>query len=221
MNRLILSAMISVALASPGLAQPGVIRPGLRAPVVSLDPAGAPAGPYTLDSRHMTLTARVRHSSLGYVSVHFDRVTGNLTWDPDVTKTKVTIDIDTKVISTNIPNGLGGGTFAQQVAGPDFFDGYTYPKATFVSTKITKTDASYGTIEGDLTLHGVTKPVVLHAELLGAGVDQLGERRIAFTATAMINRRDFGITMSTNELIGDQVSLSIDTEFCAGTNACR
>jgi polyisoprenoid-binding protein YceI len=191
-------------------------------PVVSKNPAAAEAGTYGLDPRHMTVTARVPHLSLGYTSVHFDRVTGTLNWDPaDLTRSKVTVEIDTKAISTNVPDGLGGGTFAQQIAGPQFLDGFTYPKATFVSTKVTRTDATHGVIEGNLTLHGVTRPVVLNAEFLAAGLDNRAEPRVAFTATGRVNRRAFGITEFPDQMVGDEVNLLIDVEFCKSAQPCR
>jgi polyisoprenoid-binding protein YceI len=213
-------AGISLAQPGPGGAPAQGGQQGPPPPVVSLNPAAAEPGMYQLDSRHVALTARVRHLSFGYTAVHFDRISGVLDWNPaDVTKSTVSIDVDPKMVSTNVPNGLGGGTFAQQIAGPQFLDGFTYPKATFVSTKVTRKDATHGVIEGNLTLHGITKPIVLETEFLAAGRDR-GEPRVAFSATTTINRREFGITAFANELVGDNVQMLIDVEFCKSAQPC-
>ncbi len=219
----VLSAVVP-ALAQRGGGNPQSPDPPApgKPPVVSLNPTAAEAGMYTLDARHNALIARAHHIELSYTSVFFVRVAGTLDWNPaDVTKSKVTITIDTRMLETNVPNGLGGGTFAQQISGPQFLDAYNFPSATFVSTKITKKDASHGTIEGDLTLHGVTKPVAISAELLGAGLDNRGDPRVAFTGTAAINRRDFGITAYPDSFVGDQVLFMIDAEFCKGDKPCN
>ena len=222
------AGLVALSVIVPALAQRGGGNPQSPDPpppgkpsVISLNPTAAEAGMYTLDVRHNALIARARHLNLSYTSVFFERVTGTLDWDPaDVAKSKVNISIDTRLIETNVPNGLGGGTFAQQISGAQFLDAYNFPAATFVSTKITKKDASHGTIEGDLTLHGVTKAVVINAELLGAGLDNRGDPRIAFTGTATINRRDFGITAYPDNFVGDQLLFMIDAEFCKGDKPC-
>lgn len=180
-----------------------------------MDPSVVSAGTYTLDSRHVTLMARVRHLSLGYTAVFFDRINGSLTWDPtDITQSEMSLEIDTKMVHTNVPDGLEGGTFAHQIAGPQFLDGYTHPTATFVSKNITQKDDTRFSVEGDFTLLGVTQPLVLETEFLGARGGEAS--RLAFTATTTINRREFGITAFPDAAVGDNVLMHIDVEFCAG-----
>lgn len=101
-----------------------------------------------------------------------------------------------------------------------WFQTGTYPTATFTSTKIVGTDPNAFTITGNLTLHGVTKPVSLQAHLEGKGQGGRGEKRVAYSAVGTINRRDFALVDShTNALgslvVGDDAAISIEVEAVA------
>jgi polyisoprenoid-binding protein YceI len=97
------------------------------------------------------------------------------------------------------------------------FDVANYPTLTFKSTGVEGNDPSSFKVIGDLTIHGVTKPVVLNAGFSGEGKDPWGNRRVAFSAQTQINRKDFNLTWNqTLEtggfLLGDDVKIDIDVE---------
>lgn len=94
---------------------------------------------------------------------------------------------------------------------PHFFDVAQYPTITFTSTAVTPIDAKTFTVDGNLTLHGVTKPVVLKATFLGQTVDPRGHARAAYEATTTIKRSDFGMTYGPL-IVGDDVAIDIDVE---------
>ncbi|MDQ3734594.1 MAG: YceI family protein, partial [Actinomycetota bacterium] len=98
----------------------------------------------------------------------------------------------------------------------DFFDVQSYPTMTFRSTGV-RTDGDDYVIDGELTLHGVTKPVALAVEINGFGPDPYGGYRAGFTATAVINRNDFGIDIKMpmdggGVVVGDKVSVALEIE---------
>ena len=100
---------------------------------------------------------------------------------------------------------------------PDFFDVAKYPKLTFKTNKIDKVSDSAFKAHGDLTIHGVTKPVTLDVTYGGAAKDPWGKERVAFEAKTLINRKDFGLTWSkTLEtgglVVGDDVQITLEIE---------
>jgi polyisoprenoid-binding protein YceI len=102
----------------------------------------------------------------------------------------------------------------------DWFDVAAYPTGAFKSTDISGTDAAKFVISGNLTLHGITKPVTLQARLEGKGVGGRGEKRVAYSATGTIHRRDFGLanaaTNATGDLVvGEDADISIEVEAVA------
>lgn len=203
-------------LGAAGLAASVALAAGAPpiAPVATNNPAAAEAGAYVLDDRHTSLIARTRHLGFGYTTIRFDDVKGTLDWDPaDVTKSKVVININPKSINTPVSNAPGGGTFAQLLIGPAWLDAYTFNTAKFESTRIVRKDATHGTIEGNLTLKGVTKPVAVEAVFLAAGTDNQREPTVAFSGSAKINRRDFNIAAFPANFVGDEVELLIEVEF--------
>ncbi|HNC30593.1 MAG TPA: YceI family protein, partial [Cyclobacteriaceae bacterium] len=97
---------------------------------------------------------------------------------------------------------------------PDFFDAAKYPAITFKSTSFTKTgDKSYKVV-GDLTMHGVTKPVTLEATLTGTATGRGGKKLVGFKVTGTVNRIEFGVG-SSNPGQGDEVTVTAKTEFAA------
>jgi polyisoprenoid-binding protein YceI len=110
-------------------------------------------------------------------------------------------------------NGInfGLGMFDQRIKSNEFLDVAKYPKITFVSTQIKRTDMNHGALTGNLTLHGVTKPVVLDTTFNGQG--PAGRRvKMGFSATSRVKLADYGIDIGTNNVVGD-VLLNIEVEF--------
>ena len=195
MLRIMVAALaVSVALSGAGVANPS-----------TQDPAKVPAGTYVLDKRHASLIAKTLHMGFSHYTLRFDGLDGGFTYDPaNWQATKVNISIDPKSIDTEIP------TFNKQVAG--FFEPDKYPAITFVTTSATGSEGK-GTVTGDLTFHGVTKPVTLDVTFNGSGPGMLGAgTRMGFSGTGRIKRSDFGVT-NEKQFAGDDIDLSFEIEF--------
>jgi polyisoprenoid-binding protein YceI len=176
--------------------------------LVDKDPAKARAGKYEIDQSHVAVIGRILHGNLAYLYFRFnpDKITGSYTYDPkNPEATKVNVEIDASAID------FGLGNFDARVESPEFMDVKKYPKVTFVSTQIKRTDMNHGTMTGNLTLHGVTKPITLATTFNGAG--PAGRRvKMGFSATARLNLADYKIDIGTNNVSGP-VLLNIDLEF--------
>ena len=103
---------------------------------------------------------------------------------------------------------------------PDFFDAEQYPTLTFTSTQVTDVAPTSAKLHGELTIHGVTKPVVFDLTIHGEGKDPWGNLRSGFTATTTINRKDFGLTwnqaLETGQLlVGEEVVITLEVEGIA------
>ena len=212
MSGLITSATLGLTLGLAGLAAAPAMaqQPAApaRAPVVATkDPASAPAGTYKIDKNHESVVARVAHGGgFSYSTVRFGVSDAVLTWDPaKIENSKVTVTVDTKPNYAPIVYRADPGT-------PLLMNVAMFPQATFVSTGIKRTGPTKGQIMGDLTLMGQTRPVVIDAELVGAGKNGAGMPIIGFTGTMKIKRSDFGFTALMGP-IGDAVELVIDAEF--------
>jgi polyisoprenoid-binding protein YceI len=190
------AAVLTVALTAPALANPN-----------TQDPAKVPAGTYELDKRHASLFAKIPH--MGGFSRYTLRMTGldgGFTYDPtNWQATKVTINVNPAGIETGDPG------FNKQIAG--YFDTAKFPAITFVSTDLKAEETGRGVLTGDLTFHGVTKPVALDVVFNGAGPGLLGAgTRIGFSGTGRIKRSDFGVTAA-RQFAGDDVDLIFEVEF--------
>ena len=178
--------------------------PALAAP--SLNPADAPAGHYELDPAHASLIARVRHMGLSNYTLRFDRIAASYDYDPaHPTASKVTASIDAH--SLDVGDKGVSARFADLFLGSD-----THPAITFTSTDITTTDADHGTLTGDLTFNGVTRPVTLDLTYDGTEAGLIGGRRMGFSATGTIQRSAFGST-ALKGAVGDEVELVLELEF--------
>jgi polyisoprenoid-binding protein YceI len=198
MNRSYLSLTIAAALAvSTGVG---------AAPGPTLDTVKA--GTYKVESYHTQVGFSLSHFGFTNYSGLFSGATGNLRLDPAhpaSSKLDVTIPVDS--ILTTVPK------LTDELKGDKWFDVAKFPQATFASTSVTLGSGGEATIAGNLTLHGITKPVVLHAHLVGAGVNPLDKTyTVGFQASGTINRSDFGVSLYAPAL-GDEVELSIAGAF--------
>ena len=135
------------------------------------DPTKVPARNYVLDKRHASLTVKIVHMGFSHYTMRFNGLDGAFAYDPaDWQSTKITFTVDPKSVDTNDPS------FNKQIAG--YFEADKFPAVTFVSTGLQGGADGKGTLTGDLTLHGVTKPVTLDLVFDGAGhgVTPLGTR---------------------------------------------
>lgn len=172
-------------------------------------PTSASAGTvWTIDETHSLVEFAVKHMMITTVKGRFGRVAGTVTLpDGDVTKGTVQVTIDTGSIDTRNDQRDG------HLKSPDFFDVAQFPTITFTSTRVVAAGDGWQ-LSGDLTMHGVTKPVTLALTDGGEGKDPWGNQRRSFWATGTIDRRDFGLTWNqTLEAGGMLVSTDVKLHF--------
>ncbi|MGH6958209.1 MAG: YceI family protein, partial [Caulobacteraceae bacterium] len=172
-------------------------------------PTNIPSGHYVLDNHHSTLIARVMHMGVSLYTIRFDTLAASFDYDPahpEATRLRASVDLASLDVGADYSK-----TFANEFLKADKF-----PVATFVSTALTPTAPGRGTMSGDLTLMGVTKPVTFDVLLVGAGHELLplpfGQSAAGFEATTEIRRSAFG-SKRLSGLVGDEVTLQIDAEF--------
>ncbi len=180
--------------------------PAAAQDVKTVDSSTAPAGVYTLDPAHSSVTMRVSHFGLSYATLRFNRMQATLNYDPvHPERAKLDVTIDPASIDS------GNEALNRQIA-EELFDAGKFPQIHFVSTAIKPTIESRGQVTGDLTFHGVTHPVDLDVLFNGAGQDAQHETRLGFSANTTIARSQYGITKY-RPAAGDEVSIDIEVEF--------
>lgn len=151
--------------------------------------APATATTWAIDPVHSSVEFSVKHMMVATVTGRFTRVEGTIRLDEaDPTGSSVVASVD--VASVDTGNAQRDGHLRTD----DFFDAARYPTASFRSTTIERLDDERARLHGDLTIRGVTKPVVLEVAFEGQGQDASGEQRAGFTAEGAIDRLDYGIT---------------------------
>jgi polyisoprenoid-binding protein YceI len=178
-----------------------------------LSAAPALASEWKIDPAHSGAQFRIKHLAITNVEGVLGPITGTIHMDDkDITKSSVQVSIDVTQISTQNEKRDG------HLKSPDFFDVAKFPTATFKSTKVEKAGKDKLKVSGDLTMHGITKPVTLAVEGPSARVkDMMGMTRIAFTGTTMLDRKQFDLNwnkvMQGGELlVGDEVAVTLPLE---------
>lgn len=171
------------------------------------------ADTWQLDPAHTNVEFTVRHMMISNVKGQFQKTSGAVAVngnDPVSAKIEATIEassIDTRVDKRDA-----------HLKSPAFLDVDKFPTITFKSTKVEADGPNKWKVTGDLTLHGVTKPVVLEVEGSGAPInDPMGNTRAGASATTKIKRSDFGLVWNQpleagGVMVGDEVAISIDVE---------
>lgn len=170
--------------------------------------ASAQATNWSVDPAHSDVEFSIRHMGLSNVHGRFGKVSGAIAYNPaDVAKSSVNVSIDLTGIDT------GMAPRDNHLKSDSFFDVAKYTAATFVSTNVAK-DGSGLKVTGNLTLHGVTKPVVLSVDAPATAVSPMDHKQHSgFNATATIRRKDFNIGSTFPEaIVGDEVKLTIEVE---------
>jgi polyisoprenoid-binding protein YceI len=145
------------------------------------------AAEYRIDPAHTFIEFEISHLGYSIVAGRFDKYSGQFSWDKShPEKSRITIRISTASIDTNVPKR------DEDVRSAAFLDVAKYPDATFTGTRYSG-DAHGGTLEGKLTLHGVTRPISLTVTAIGQGPDPWGGYRAGFRATTTLRRTDFGM----------------------------
>ncbi len=169
---------------------------------------------WQIDRAHSAAQFSVRHLMVSTVRGHFGKLTGVVRYDPAKPgETSVEAEVDVSTIDTREAKRDA------HLKSPDFFDVEKYPAMTFRSTKLEPAGPGKFKMTGNLTLRGVTRPVVFDLDGVSEPIkDQRGGERMGATATAKINRSDFGMTWNRlleagGVTVGDEVTIVIDAEL--------
>jgi polyisoprenoid-binding protein YceI len=173
--------------------------------------ASAAPATWTIDQNHSQVGFSIRHF-FSKVPGNFGKFQGAIVYDPqkpEVSSVKVEIDAS----SINTQNEKRDNHLRSE----DFFDVAKFPTLTFVSTKVAASGENKLKVDGNLTMHGVTKPVTLFVTFLGAGPSMNGEQRSGFEAITTLNRKDFGILWNKTldqggTMLGDDVDIHLGVE---------
>jgi len=182
--------------------------------------AEPPAGTYQLDPAHARLVFSLSHLGFSEYTAVFKSLSATLAFDPAAPeKMQLTATVDPRSIETFYPDPKFD--FNASLAGPEFLDAAAFPQMTFKSTRIRLTAPQEAAVTGDMTLHGVTRPVTLRVRYNGGYAGNPldpGGARIGFSATGALFRSEFGMGLGlpppgTNMGVGDLVSFRIEAEF--------
>ena len=166
-------------------------------------------GTWAVDPTHSSVEFSVKHLGIATVKGVFREFAGTLEIGEDLAASRASGTVQVASVDTNEAQR------DEHLRSPDFFDVATYPELTFASTAIRPVDEDVFEIDGELTLHGVTKPMTLTAEVQGFEQDPWGNQRVGLEVTGQLQRSDYGMTFnqalgSGNVLVSDKVKLSLD-----------
>jgi polyisoprenoid-binding protein YceI len=179
---------------------------------ISLSATTSWAANYQIDPSHSSVGFKVKHLAISTVPGKFLNYKGSFTFDPaNIPSAKAEATITTTSVDT------AEAKRDDHLRGADFFDTAKYPEMSFKTTKIEKVTDTQFKAHGDLTIRGVTQPVVLDVTYGGAAKDLWGKDRAAFVATTKINRKSFGLTwnkvLETGSLVvGDEVEVVLEIQ---------
>jgi polyisoprenoid-binding protein YceI len=169
---------------------------------------------WKIDPAHSSADFKVKHMMISHVKGSFSGLSGTLNENPaDPTQSSVEATVDISTIST------GDAQRDAHLKSADFFDQEKYPTMAFKSAEVIKKGEGEYAVTGDLTLHGVTRPVTFAVEGPSApGKDPWGNTRIGLSATTKINRKDFGLSWNAaletgGILVGEDVQITLEVQF--------
>lgn len=164
------------------------------------------AGSYQIDPMHSKVGFEIPHLVISSVEGKFNQSEGEIKLDSNFAKSSVKVSTDIASIDTGVAKR------DDHLKSPDFFDVKKYPKMKFESTEVSGSPEAFK-LTGNLTIHGVTKKVVLDGKYLGTVKDGYGNEKAAFDAKTKISRKDFGLTwnnvVEAGPVVGDEVSISL------------
>ncbi len=167
---------------------------------------------YAIDAAHSQVGFSVKHMMFSTVRGNFTGFEGSIVVDHDnPANSSVNVTIDASTITTRDEKR------DEHLRSADFFDTETYPTITFKSTSIDFKDAENFTVNGDLTMHGVTQPVKIKAEQTGEGTNPWGVDVAGFEGSTKVNRKDFGLNWNAalekgGVLVGDEIKIELELE---------
>jgi polyisoprenoid-binding protein YceI len=201
----ILVAGSLAAQAAPQGTPPQGTRPQQGPP-----PPPLPVNGWRFDLAHSAVSFRVRHLGISWVNGRFKEWSGELVYDPS-NPAGATVSVTIKTGSVDTENERRDA----DIRSGNYLAVDSFPEMSFVSKRVEKVDDSHLRVTGDLTLRGVTKSVTLDTEITGVMNGQRA-KRIAFTATTVINRHDYGVAFNRllegAQIVGDDVRITIDIE---------
>lgn len=169
---------------------------------------------WNIDPAHSVVEFKVRHMMISNVKGQFSGVKGLLSVDPsDIVNSRVEASVDASSINTR------DGQRDAHLRSADFFDVEKFPTLSFKSDRVVRSDNGELAVEGELTIHGITRNVVFEVEgPTPPAKDPWGKERIGLSATTKINRKDFGLTWNAaletgGILVGDEVTITLDIQF--------
>jgi polyisoprenoid-binding protein YceI len=174
--------------------------------------SGAAAKTYQIDPVHTNISFSVKHMVISQVHGRFDKFSGTVEYTPGNPKLwQAETHIDAASIDTKIKMR------DDDVRSDHFLDVKKYPEIIFKSVKVQNIKGNKAEVLGNLTIHGVTKPVILEIEVGGVVKDPWGNERFGATATTTINRKDFGLTYNKvleagGLLVGNRIHITLDVE---------
>ena len=197
---------LAVALLASVTATVGAAQPAMPA---NPDPSAVTAGRYAVEPVHTRLQFTVSHLGMTHWYGDLTGASGALVIDPK-NPAAAKLDVTLPVASVSTTNA----TLDEELRGPQWLDARAHPTIRFTSAHIVRTDPRTAVVTGDLTFHGVTKPVTLSVVFNGAGTDPIASAyTVGFDGTATIHRSDFGVKTYV-PLIGDAVEIRISAASC-------
>lgn len=168
-----------------------------------------PTGTWNVDQSHSSVDFRVKHLGISTVRGSFVEFAGALDVGEDIASSKATGTIQAASIDT------GEAKRDEHLRSADFFDAGQYADITFESTKIDSVDDEEFHVTGDLTMHGITKPITLHVEVTGTEQDPWGNTRVGLEVQGELSRGDWGMTFnqalgSGNMMVSDKVRINAE-----------
>jgi polyisoprenoid-binding protein YceI len=169
-----------------------------------------PTGTWTVDAAHSKVGFAVKHMGIATVRGEFLEFEGTLELGEDLSTARAYGSVKTASVDTSQPQR------DEHLRSPDFFDAASFPEIKFESTRVEAEDEETYRITGNLTLHGVTKELVLKAEIQGTETDpNTGHERIGLEVTGQLSRGEYGMAFnqalgSGNMLVADKVKLALD-----------
>jgi polyisoprenoid-binding protein YceI len=173
-----------------------------------------PSGTYKIDGVHSTVLFKVKHMSASWSFGRFDKISGSFsvnTASPE--KSSVSVEIATESIDT------GNSQRDGDLKGPTFLDAVQFPSISFASKSVKKAGEGKYTIEGELNLHGVKKPLTVDFEQVGFSDTKMGVRA-GFFGTFGVKRSDFGMKVAP-EAVGDEVQMTVSIEGVQTDSAAK
>jgi polyisoprenoid-binding protein YceI len=176
---------------------------------VALSARAIGADDHVVDNVHSSIVFRVKHNNVTYFYGRFNELSGSFRFDDsDPADSMLEIEIKTESVDTNNKNR------DKHLKSPDFFNAKEFPKITFKSTKVKRTDGNMYRVTGDLHVHGVSRPVTADVEFVGSATDRRGRKVAGYEAVLTIKRSEFGMDYALNG-IGDEVRIMAGIEGVA------